>query len=811
MKLLSVEEAARHIAATAIDQPNAFFFLAGSGISYPPIPLAGGIIAECKKRAERWGIREPDALSPMDRYSWWFSNAFHSPGDRQAFLRRLIQGKSISQANLRLAHLLVSRKLTRLVVTPNFDDFLSRALVLFGEQPVVCDHPESILKIDPWDPRELQVVHIHGSYSFYDCQNLSHEIEDRARRPSDSPYSMRGFLDDVLSRRSPLVVGYSGWEKDVFMSSLRVRLQRSLPYNIYWFCYRRESAQDLPAFVREHDNVYVVVPPQAPPNQESKAAEGIRSSGGDPQAPPNQPSQESGGKPTAGTLTSMAVFEELIRVLDLDEPPLVQDPYLYLLGQFEQSAPRDEDGRLDVYFRGVVESLRATVQARSQVRPAPAAAASPAPLESVLSLVRTAKYREAVTQAASLAIEHLPAEELAELHHALKQSARGLLDDSAEELLAYDLIEKTLTRLPELTESQWEDRMGAASDRAITLNNLKRHDEALSAFQGLAASLKQEKRFRSDARLAKALFNVGWTQTRLEKFAEAMETYREAATRFAASEDLEVRRQVAGSMLNLGYCLAQLERSEEAIECYDELIGKFDGESDSSIREQLARGYFNKAYRFSVLKRNEEEIESYRAMMTRFAGAGEAAIQDLLAMGMANLGIALSNAGRREEAVEVYGKLADDLGGVDRLEVGEQVAKGLFNRGVLLGELSRSDEETAAYELLSTLYGKRQEPRIARYVAKAMRNKAVLAGDLGRQQEKIELLDGMIARFQGSGDAEIEEQVARALLGKAIALDKIGEKEKQKAVCAEIVARYGAGEHSAAVADVLSYARRALG
>ena len=52
---------------------------------------------------------------------------------------------------------------------------------------------------------------------------------------------MADFLDRVLSNRSPLIMGYSGWSGDVFVGALKRRLTRELPYNIYRFYLRRDE------------------------------------------------------------------------------------------------------------------------------------------------------------------------------------------------------------------------------------------------------------------------------------------------------------------------------------------------------------------------------------------------------------------------------------------------------------------------------------------------------------------------------------------------------------------------------------------
>ena len=127
-----------------------FFVIAGAGISHPPIPLAKEIETECKKTAA--GLcrnTPPSGDNPIDTYSHWFNLAYPQPKQRQQYLRSMIEGKHISPANLRLAHLLGVQKVANLVVTPNFDDLLSKALSLFGIPHVVSDHPATVQRIDP--------------------------------------------------------------------------------------------------------------------------------------------------------------------------------------------------------------------------------------------------------------------------------------------------------------------------------------------------------------------------------------------------------------------------------------------------------------------------------------------------------------------------------------------------------------------------------------------------------------------------------------------------------------------------------------
>src|SRR5215467_3152398 len=152
MVSLELDEAVSEILlaseATKPSEPRPFTLIVGSGISSPPIPLSRGIVEHCRAVARNYNRTvEPPGTQAIDVYSHWFERAHPSARQRQQYLRSLIEGKPISPANLRLAHLLLDRRIANIVVTPNFDDFISRALTLFGKSHVVCDHPGTVERI----------------------------------------------------------------------------------------------------------------------------------------------------------------------------------------------------------------------------------------------------------------------------------------------------------------------------------------------------------------------------------------------------------------------------------------------------------------------------------------------------------------------------------------------------------------------------------------------------------------------------------------------------------------------------------------
>ena len=322
----AVVEIRQACAGVKDNQRTPFFFIVGAGISYPSIPIASELVKQLKDSARAYGHQdEPPGKEPVDAYAHWFQAAYPQRIDRQGFLRSLIEKKPITHANLRLAHLLLERTVTNLVVTPNFDDFLTRALQLFGKYHVICDHPRTVERIDH-EQGDVQIVHVHGTYSFYDCCNLRGEIEGQAK-PSEE-YSMGFLVDQAMYRRSPLVVGYSGWDGDVITTAIRKRLiQGRLPRKIYWFCYKRTDADKLPQWLRDRgrkpdDDVCFVVPEEEAGRGEPA---GTRSALTVASRPIDAGRGERG-------LDAKDVFAALIEAFQLKAPSLTSDPLRFFAG-----------------------------------------------------------------------------------------------------------------------------------------------------------------------------------------------------------------------------------------------------------------------------------------------------------------------------------------------------------------------------------------------------------------------------------------------------------------------------------------------
>ena len=338
-KKIGVKEAVYEI--LKICSKKKFCFVVGAGISTPIIDLSNKIKVECKdeikKRKKEIGQEYDDSIllreynDPAEEYFDLIETAFPSPGSRWECFRKMVSDKSISCSNLLLAQILMHKKISSIVITPNFDDFLSRALSLMDIPHVTIDNPQDMYRFK-LERDEIQIIHTHGTYKFYDICNSREEVKERAIELSEE-------LKTIFKIYSPIVIGYSGWSSDAIMTALNSVLdsRRSFENNIYWFCYDDEAFNTLQ--IKEHPNVVTVVP-----SHEQTV------------------DKESGelrlyNKPIT-KLRSDEVFSEFIRLIGIEPPIAFRNPIEYYFAFIKNSFPINKDEGKTFYFDSVLNKVK---------------------------------------------------------------------------------------------------------------------------------------------------------------------------------------------------------------------------------------------------------------------------------------------------------------------------------------------------------------------------------------------------------------------------------------------------------------------
>lgn len=315
------------------DADYPYFFIVGAGVSVPEIPTASDIIKKCKEIVKKRNEAEyQEALKSINirdkdsekEYSAWIEKAFPNPINRSNFYKSLIKNAKISSANLMLAQILHSKIITNTIFTTNFDDKIEQALTLIGTKDYFSSENKSDNLVINVSSEEVQLVHVHGTYRFYDIANLTSEISEVSTQ--SGTVSSSQLLKSFLQGRAPIVLGYSGWENDVIMRSIKERLLYPVPYNYIWVCYTKKDYLALPDWLRTNRNVYFILPTDGS-QQCDDSSENIYKNSSD-----TNDSQ----------IPATLFLGKLIVQLKIPSPEIFVNPYQYFSSLVEETLPVSE-------------------------------------------------------------------------------------------------------------------------------------------------------------------------------------------------------------------------------------------------------------------------------------------------------------------------------------------------------------------------------------------------------------------------------------------------------------------------------------
>lgn len=666
------------------DSGYPFFFLVGAGISCPQVALASQITAACRTEAEKRNrTTAPLHNDAMSQYSHWFQSAYPQPIQRKKYLKSLIDNKPISRANFRLAHLLLGdevegkrerRPLTNLVVTTNFDDFLSKALHTFGKPHIICDHPETTMRVDLGDRDELFLVHVHGTYHFYDTKNLADEIKEASAHSNASSCTMASLLDAILRNRSPLVVGYSGWENDVVMQSIKKRLGSELAYQIYWFCHQRAAVDSLPVFLRNNRHVTFVVPDE---NKQASPVSHTHKTSAEKLVPEGMESK-------APRLEAYAVFESLNQAFRFSSPYITREPLKFLISQLSVKLPPEDlsaEGGSDIYsLSSVIEKIRG---ADSYLEKSIASANSfKTQLEKMREAVRSSQYYAALKAGKALDLATVPQDSQEELCELFVDIGFGLQDESEDELFAYDAALKLAAAIQQPPVKTQITIARALTYKGFVLGQLNRNEEAIAVSDAVVQRYGSATEPALRERVAWALVNKGIRLGQLNRSEEEVAIYDEVVQRDGAATEPVLRERVAGALVNKGVTLGQLNRSEEGVAVNDEVVQRYGSATEPALREYVAQALVNKGVMLGQLKRSEEAIAVFEAVVQRYGSATEPALREQVSRALLNKGVTLDQLNCSEEAIAIYDEVGQRYGSATGPELRERVADMLKRRKI---------------------------------------------------------------------------------------------------------------------------------
>lgn len=620
MALLELDDAINRIARscegrTPPDTP--FFFLVGAGISAPIVKTAAAIQHELRTQALAGNpaLVAPDS-DPMSAYAFWLEEALPSRELRRRYFERLIRDQRISSANYRLAMLLLDGKVANVVVTPNFDDFLSRALTLFGRQHIVCDHPLAAERIH-FSKGEIQIVHVHGTYWFYTLANRPSEAREWENDKGSAFTTIPRRLGDLLFNRSPLVIGYSGWERDVIMRQLLQRLgtpahPHPLEHPLFWFCYSEDALAGVHPTLRSHPDVHLVVsralkaklegktvstaaaplmqqPALAGASGNTPGAPGISEAGvnaaASSQALVAGARRQMASESAAETLSADLVLRRLQQKIAPATPRLLSDPLLYFKEQLSNAFPPDaESDANDVLRFGFtvrrVERAMQSAEYRFEELLAP-----------LVDHFRAARYDEVLGTAATLRFDEALAQQQLELADLVFDAANERDDDDARTRDGFRLAERIYTPL---------------ADRG---------------------ALSEEQRVK----LCRALFRIAGISHALQDGATAAEAQTRLLARFGEERGEAYNRMVAVTMMVCAAAYQERGELADATQCLRELDRRYHDCTTEDVPFVVASALALRGYTEMARGNLHESRAAFAALEERFSNATDERIRTMVA------------------------------------------------------------------------------------------------------------------------------------------------------------------------------------
>lgn len=748
-------------------QPSPFFFLVGAGVSVPSVPLAWQIERDCQAHALGRGHPEPpQSAQPMDTYSYWFYKAFPHAEARRRYLEGLIKGKPISTANFHLARLLIDGRVARFIVTPNFDDFVARTLHLFGQEFIQYGYLDTGERVK-LDGEAIEIIHVHGTYQFYDCRNLRREMAEDASVQGRWRARMHDLLSRVLQHYSPLVIGYSGWEEDVIMTTLRQRLDTplGLGHDLYWFCHTRDGTRSMPRWLTGHPNVHLVVP----------------DAGG------------WGGSPDR--LTAVTIFRSLVRELDLPPPALASDPFLFLERRLS-AAFKDSHGSVDwaVYDMGNVVQRLHSARRRQLEDPATflgqtrsVDAGQPWRSPHVAMLHDAAREINNLRRSGRVGLERLRSVFQRARAAAAALATSAPMIDKGDAIAAYTDAVRVFARYKRALSKEGTGEPADFAELAVwgvemlwrrgrALLRAGRSEEAHRSFSIVDGKFRNNDDARTLRWVVQALIDEAGLLPHLDlggsdRLGVALGIYDDIVTLCGESSDFYLNEHLARALVARAATLREAEYDRAKVEAaYDEVYTRYHDSDYAPLRAQAAAALIGKGEFLAALKAHEDALLAADMVKERYAADVSLALRGWVARALLIRGLALRGQREFEAARDAYDEVVTRYGQSSEPELQEQVASALMQRGEALGQHGKPTEQGLAYDEVVLRYGNSSDRKVQVQVASALLGKGVLLDDTRNAQhvlagslvQALRCYQAVIELHERTGNDELQQQATQA-------------------------------------------------
>ena len=818
-----------------------YFFIAGSGISNESVKSTSEIISECKKICGEGDLNIEEYRA--DQYSYWVKKAFPHRETRRRYIESLVKNKKIPESVMKLANILISRKVSNLVVTPNFDPFIYESLKMFGESDILLsDNNMSINKLDI-ESNNLNVLHVHGTYEFYDLFNQSYL--ERANLSEENIFSTGYFLKSALNKMSPIVIGYGGVENDIIMKELKERLNIPLKYKIYWFCYTEEDYNNLPSWLKyfeqdrklERDDVIFVLPEQR------------KDYSSDDKNLKNLIFNE--------RLNAKDVLSGIINEFHIKSPEIIQEPMIFLKKRFINNFSKNIYSDLLLLKFNDIEDDKEIADIKNAIINNDIREIIVKTEDVVKDLNNFEKKQIkillkyltiAVDENTSVGFKQSDLIKIINLYNIIYQSIENEADNVDKlnfvkiRLEEFSLLKSESVRknkiehiLNDINQIQgesdeyrstyrkciniklmytkendeqfyddvinkikrWDDSedvkllIGIYIKKGIYLENNNQTESALTMFENAEKCfvyVRNDEWFKHILILCKV--RKASLLNELEQYDNALLEIESAKNRFNNSEDIDIKNLLADAMILKGTILRKNMKFDEAEEAFDEVYDRYSCDNNEIIRRKAVKALLNKAEVLECDENYYDAVEVYNDIISRYKNDKDKELRIDSIQARLNKIVILTKSERDEiiikkcnEVLKEYENEADERIKLIILQVRLCKAIGLHNSG----------RQKEAIELYNNIIKARREDadiKMKSLIMEARIFKSYCLKDESKCVDAKEMCNEIMSICKSNEDKKSKEQVVDIMLNQADSLIKSGGAQDALKIYDEIEVTY---------------------
>ncbi len=271
-KKRNISDLARHLENRTDNEPNYILFL-GAGASTTSGIRSGSKLVEVWKKEvfnseniidktmDEWLESQSSWYDDANEYSSLFEKRFDLPAQRRNFIEGEVSNKIPFIGYAYLVEM-VNKNFINTVMTTNFDDLLSEAFYIYGNnngnetysslyRPIVCAHDSTINSINI-NSKRPKIIKLHGDY-LYD------NIKSSLRETESLETNIKNKLIELSKNKGLIVVGYAGSDRSI-MDTLNFLLSNEdyLKHGVYWCIRKGDSPSKNLEKLLWKDKVYFV-------------------------------------------------------------------------------------------------------------------------------------------------------------------------------------------------------------------------------------------------------------------------------------------------------------------------------------------------------------------------------------------------------------------------------------------------------------------------------------------------------------------------------------------------------------------------